>query len=283
MTLSYRSVLITAILSAMFALSACQPSADSAADAKTEQTIEASPSNTDTSNTIESDEATKTEDYKDNNISASDMVADTPMTDMFKDYNRAVTRMRDESMIGMNYNDPDTAFAKSMLGHHRGAIDLATIELKYGTDTTMRQLAQQIIDKQQSELALINKWLASHLDTAKPKLETPFMQQDFKKRTGPIYDEMMIGITDPIPDIAFARAMLAHHKGAVEMAMIELKYGTDEQMLTLARAIIATQKLEVEQLQNWLATRLTIDGAASNVTDNKLITNDNETVEKPAA
>lgn len=292
MTLLYRSVLAAASLSAVFTLTACQPSTDSIADAETEQTIETSPSNTSTSNLKGSDETTNTESYIDNNISASDMVADiAPMSDMLKDYNRSVTRMRDESMIGMNYNDPDPAFAKSMLGHHRGAIDLATIELKYGTDDTMRQLAQQIINKQQVELAVINKWLASHLDTANPKLETPFVQQEYRDHTQPMYNEMMLGITDPIPDIAFARVMLAHHKGAAQMARIELKYGTDEQMLTLARAIIAAHQPEIEQLQNWLAAQrpefnddislndATIDGA----TDNDMSKSDNKTAVKPAA
>ena len=42
--------------------------------------------------------------------------------------------MHDEMMIGMGYNDPDTAFAKAMLGHHRGAVVMAKIQLKYGTD-----------------------------------------------------------------------------------------------------------------------------------------------------
>ena len=101
---------------------------------------------------------------------------------------------------------------------------------------------------------------------------------------------MMIGIADPIPDVAFASAMLAHHKGAVEMAMIELKYGTDEQMLTLARDIIATQKLEIEQLQNWLAKHRTesdndtsLNDATDNANSNKLLKNDSETAEKPTA
>ena len=74
------------------------------------------------------------------------------MTDMFKDYTGSMTVMHDEIMIGMTYNDPETAFAQGMLGHHIGAVEMAEIELKYGTDTEMRKLAQEIMDTQQSEI-----------------------------------------------------------------------------------------------------------------------------------
>ena len=284
MTLFCRFVLIAASVSATFALNACQPKADSEISADADQATEQTAPNT------SPDEAASAEGYIDDNISASDMVADNaPTTNMLKDYNKSVTRMYDESTIGMGYNDPDTAFAKSMLGHHRGAIDLATLELKYGSDATMRKLAQQIIDKQQVELAIMNKWLASHLDSANPKLETPFVQQAYKDSTQPMYDEMLVGIADPIPDMAFARSILAHHVGAIDMAMIELKYGTDEEMLALARAIIAAQQPEIEQIRNWLSTRSTeanndmppSDTYITDSSQNELLKKDDTTAKEP--
>ncbi|HCI30959.1 MAG TPA: DUF305 domain-containing protein, partial [Psychrobacter sp.] len=69
----------------------------------------------------------------DTSVDSENVTDDTQMTDMLKDYTKSMTSMHDEMMIGMGYNDPDTAFAKGMLGHHRGAIDMAKIQLKYGT------------------------------------------------------------------------------------------------------------------------------------------------------
>ncbi len=281
MITAHRFTLFAISTCAAFALSACQQTTDA------NQTTEAM-----TPTVTVPDETAETSAYTDDNVSASDMVADgASMTDMFKDYSKSMTRMRDEMMIGMGYNDPDTAFAKTMLAHHRGVVDMATIELKYGTDTSMRKLAQQIIDTQQVEMAVMNKWLASHLDTAKPKLETPFVQQAYTDSTQPMYDEIVLGMADPVADMAFARIMLSSHIGAVDMAMIQLKYGTDEEMLELARAIINKQQLEIQLIENWLATHSTKpnsdtplnDATMDDSNDDELMQNSTETAEEPTA
>jgi hypothetical protein len=53
--------------------------------------------------------------------------------------------------------------------------------------------------------------------------------------------------------MAFARGMLPHHIGAVDMAKIQLEYGTDEEMRQLAQSIIDTQQVEIDLMQNWIA------------------------------
>ena len=94
-------------------------------------------------------------------MTANAMPADgTLMTPMLKDYTESMTNMHKEMMAGMNHNNPDVAFAQGMLGHHIGAVDMAKIELKYGTDEEMRQLAQDIIDTQQAEITVMQDWIA---------------------------------------------------------------------------------------------------------------------------
>ena len=50
---------------------------------------------------------------------------------------------------------PDTDFAAMMIPHHQGAIDMAKIELQYGSDPRLKRLAQEIIVTQQSEIELM--------------------------------------------------------------------------------------------------------------------------------
>lgn len=54
------------------------------------------------------------------------------------------------------------AFARSMLPHHIGAVDMAKIQLKYGKNEEMRQLAQQVINAQQPEIEQMQNWIAKH-------------------------------------------------------------------------------------------------------------------------
>ncbi|MDX7949786.1 DUF305 domain-containing protein [Lichenihabitans sp. Uapishka_5] len=55
------------------------------------------------------------------------------------------------------------------------------------------------------------------------------------------------------PDKDFARMMMAHHVGAIAMAKVELRYGHDAAMRTLADDIVAAQEKEIAQMKAWLA------------------------------
>lgn len=221
--------------SILLALSACQPAADKVDVTASENAVAADP-------------------HAGHDMSAGTMVADgTPMTAMLKEYNDSMTRMHEEMMIGMDYNDPDAAFAQGMLAHHVGAVDMAEIELKYGTDTEMRELAQAIIDAQQPEIEQMKTWLINNPDSKTPTADTKAMQQAYAKGMDAMHGEMMAGIADPVPDMAFARGMLTHHVGAVDMATTQLKYGKNPEMRKLAQEIIDAQQPEIEQMQSWIA------------------------------
>lgn len=261
MTTFYRFAVLAASVSAAFALSACQPTTEDKVATPTEE-IMPPPIG------VPEGDADAMDLHAGHDMAESDMMMnDAQMTDMLKDYSKSMSQMHDEMMVGVNYNDPDTAFAKSMLGHHRGALDMAALELKYGTDSNMLKLAQAIITAQQTEIDTIKKWLASHPDAADPKLNTLVMQKAYADGMNAMHGEMMLGIADPIPDMAFARGMLPHHIGAVDMAKIQLKFGEDKEMLKLAQEIINAQQPEIERMQNWIATHGADDGVTPDNTN----------------
>jgi uncharacterized protein (DUF305 family) len=50
-------------------------------------------------------------------------------------------------------------------------------------------------------------------------------------------------------DRDFARMMIPHHQGAIDMALAELRYGKDERLRRLAQEIVVAQKQEIDVMR----------------------------------
>jgi uncharacterized protein (DUF305 family) len=69
--------------------------------------------------------------------------------------NQAMVSMNNAMDTAAMTGNPDIDFAMMMIPHHQGAVEMAKVELQYGTDFRLRRLAQEIIVTQQSEMALM--------------------------------------------------------------------------------------------------------------------------------
>ncbi|CAK9884072.1 MAG: hypothetical protein XXXJIFNMEKO3_00453 [Candidatus Erwinia impunctatus] len=80
-------------------------------------------------------------------------------------------------------------------------------------------------------------------------------QESYHSGMHKMNQDMMAGMANADPDIAFAEGMTAHHQGAIDMAKTELKYGKDPAMRKLAEEIIKAQQPEIDRMQAWLAEK----------------------------
>lgn len=71
----------------------------------------------------------------------------------------------DRMMMGMHapYTGlTDRDFVDHMLPHHQGALEMAQVELRYGTDPALKKLAHDIIVNQQQEIVFMRRWQQAH-------------------------------------------------------------------------------------------------------------------------
>jgi uncharacterized protein (DUF305 family) len=80
-------------------------------------------------------------------------------------YLAASERMHRDMAIEFT-GDPDVDFARGMIPHHQGAIEMARAVLQYGQDPQIRALAEAIIAAQEKEIAFLRSWLEKHADKA---------------------------------------------------------------------------------------------------------------------
>jgi len=154
---------------------------------------------------------------------------------------------------GVNY--ADVMFAQQMVPHHQQAVAMAELAATRAADVELKQLAAQIKTAQDPEITLLTGWLAdwgqpaTATATAMPGMEMsasmPGMmsEEDLGKlsaASGTDFDRM------------FARMMIAHHNGAIEMATTEQNNGANAAAKTLAAQIVNTQQNEVTTMQRIL-------------------------------
>jgi uncharacterized protein (DUF305 family) len=91
-------------------------------------------------------------------FAASQAVALSAGSDFYTLMDDAMARMH----TGMHVEpsgDVDRDFARMMVPHHQGAIDMAILELRFGHDQRLRRLAQAIVVEQGQEIQLMQSIL----------------------------------------------------------------------------------------------------------------------------
>lgn len=87
------------------------------------------------------------------------------------DFDHALVVAMDRMQAAMNAapigGTPDHDFLVMMIPHHQAAIDMAKSELQYGHDVRAKRLAQEIIVNQQSEIQLMQSYLADDASSKK--------------------------------------------------------------------------------------------------------------------
>lgn len=150
-------------------------------------------------------------------------------------------------------NRADVMFTSMMIPHHEQAIEMSDVLLaKDGIDPDVASLAERIKQAQGPEIEQMQQWL-DDWDTG--------MDGDMGDGMGEGHGAGMMGEDDLVEleqaegeaaSRLFLRQMIEHHEGAIEMARDEVADGRSPDVVGLAGSIVATQTLEIEQMNELL-------------------------------
>jgi uncharacterized protein (DUF305 family) len=93
------------------------------------------------------------------NMAADAGEPSNPSTQAFRQSDQ---KMMKDMMAPAYTGDADKDFVAHMIPHHAGAVSMAEVELRYGKDPEMKQLAREIIKAQKKEIAYMKKWQEKH-------------------------------------------------------------------------------------------------------------------------
>jgi uncharacterized protein (DUF305 family) len=152
----------------------------------------------------------------------------------------------------------DQQFIDMMVPHHQGAVEMATIAQQRAEHPEIKQLAEAIIRSQDAEIAQMKGWRKAWFgsDQTPPMNRMPMlpgmaghgghgatmdMAADVEKlrQAGAPFDR------------AFIDAMIPHHQSAIDAAKIAQEQAQRAEIKELARAIIADQQREIDQMKQW--------------------------------
>lgn len=156
--------------------------------------------------------------------------------------------------VSAAHNEADIAFAQMMILHHRQAVEMATMAASRAADPAVKQLAARIQAAQDPEIGTMSSWLSAWkaaMPSAMPEMEgmpgmgMPGMMSDADMKK-------LESLSGTAFDKEFLTMMIAHHKGAIQMAQEQQKNGQNPEAIALAKKIVTDQTAEIAEIQKLL-------------------------------
>lgn len=150
--------------------------------------------------------------------------------------------------MGMSVSS-EFEFLAGMVPHHRQASDDAQIALERSERPEVQQLAQQIIDAQEAEIAQMEGWLAEWYPEGDRQQVATKMNQAMMDMGMPDLD-----LSGDAFDQAFLEGMTMHHQMAIQMAdsLLSQNLVEHDAVRTLAQEIRSAQEAEIIEMQGYL-------------------------------
>lgn len=183
------------------------------------------------------------------NNAAANQAATNDMAGMASDpsdpFVAAEMEMNERMMAATGANASET-WVRKMIEHHRGAIAMSELLLGLGGDERFAGKARETADTQRRDIAELERILAGGVEGGAGPAN-PFQPIETRMH------EQMMAARGATPGETWARKMIAHHQGAIDMSQAIVGQGGDADVLAAARRTIDMQRREIAELERLLA------------------------------
>jgi uncharacterized protein (DUF305 family) len=169
-----------------------------------------------------------------------------PMAMAQTPFSAAEAKMHEAMMSAMGADAGET-WARKMIPHHQGALDMRDTQ-----DADIRRMAQKTIEMQPGDIAELRRWLETNVGAAAGaaapggSAENPYATAEAEMK------DAMMAATGADTDQTWARKMIAHHQGALDMAQVVLRESQDADIRRMAQKTIEMQTADIAELRAWL-------------------------------
>jgi uncharacterized protein (DUF305 family) len=161
-----------------------------------------------------------------------------------------------EMSLGAADSDYDLRFIDAMIPHHEGAVVMAKAVLQNSQRPELKKLANEIIQAQEKEIAEMKQWRKAWYPNVS---DTPMAWHKEMNHMMPMTSEQRatmrmdldLGKAGQDFDLRFINAMIPHHEGAVVMAEDAIAKSKRTDITKLAKGIISSQQIEIDQMKKW--------------------------------
>jgi len=181
---------------------------------------------------------------------ASMAAAEQPMPMAQTPFSPAEMKMH-EAMMAATGASADETWARKTIPHHQGALDMSEIVLRDTQDAEIRRMAQKTIEMQTQDIAELRRWLETQAGATSDSPSPTGQGMPFAAAESKMKDAMM-GATGGNTDQTWARKMIAHHQGALDMARVVLERSPGAEIEQMAQKTIEMQTADIGELQTWL-------------------------------
>lgn len=147
----------------------------------------------------------------------------------------------------------DPMFTGEMIPHHQAAIDMAAFAQTRAEHPQIKALAAEIASAQASEIALMKKVGKANGWDPNAKMNHSGGDGMSDHEMGMDMDVSELRAAKPF-DKRFIEMMVPHHEGAILMANHELSRGSNPEIRSLAKRIIASQTEQIKQMRQWYSS-----------------------------